>query len=226
MKKEGKCRLIGVSTHSGEPEVLRAAVESKVYDVVLIAYNFRQPHVAEVKKAIAEAAKAGLGIVAMKTQAGIYWDRERQRQINMKAALKWVCRNENVHTTIPGITTFDQLELDLSVMEELRLTPGEKKDLQLGSRLGLPGLYCRQCGSCVAQCPRGVDIPTFMRSYMYVYGYRNLEVAKEALASTDLSYIPCSDCGTCPVRCTMGYDVRSRVIDVARIKDVPDEFIV
>jgi predicted aldo/keto reductase-like oxidoreductase len=226
LKKAGKTRFIGVSTHGNEPEVIRAVAESGVHDVVLTAYNFRQPHLAEVEAAMAEAAKAGIGIVAMKTQAGVYWDSERQNQINMKAALKWVCMNENVHTTIPGIDTFDHLELDLSVMEDLKLTPEEKKDLQLGSRLGLPGLYCRQCGSCVAQCPHGVDIPTFMRSYMYVYGYRNLGAAKEALVSTDLTHISCNDCGSCPVRCTMGFDVRDQVIDIARIKDVPDGFVV
>ena len=82
---------------------------------------------------MAYAAKAGVGIIAMKTQAGVFWDRERQHQINMKAALKWALANENVHTAIPGFTTFDQMNLDLSVMEDLQLTPAEKKDLTLGN---------------------------------------------------------------------------------------------
>ena len=49
--------------------------------------HFRQPHLKEMDKAIEEASKAGLGIVAMKTGAGVYWDSERQHPINMKAAL-------------------------------------------------------------------------------------------------------------------------------------------
>ena len=81
LKKEGKTRFIGVSTHRNEPEVIQAAIDSKVYDVVLTAYNFRQPHLAEMKKTMADAAKSGLGIVGMKTQAGVYWDRERQHQV-------------------------------------------------------------------------------------------------------------------------------------------------
>jgi aryl-alcohol dehydrogenase-like predicted oxidoreductase len=51
LKSQGKARFVGVSTHRNEPEVIRAAVESGVYDVVLTAYNFRQPHVAEVENA-------------------------------------------------------------------------------------------------------------------------------------------------------------------------------
>ena len=225
LKKEGKTKFIGVSTHGNEPEAIRAAIESKVYDVVLTAYNFRQPHVAEVEKAIAEAAKAGIGIVAMKTQAGVFWDRERQHQINMKAALKWTIQNENVHTTIPGIATFDQLEENLSVMEDLKLTPKEEADLKLGEKLGMNGLYCRQCGNCLAQCDKGVEVPTLMRSYMYAYGYRNLSMAKEAVESIDLSKVPCSNCGACKVDCTMGFDVKSKVEDIARIRNVPSDFL-
>jgi aryl-alcohol dehydrogenase-like predicted oxidoreductase len=225
LKKEGKTKFIGVSTHGNEPEVIRAAIESKVYDVVLTAYNFRQPHVAEVEKAMAEAAKAGIGIVAMKTQAGVFWDRERQHQINMKAALKWTIQNKNVHTTIPGIATFDQLEENLSVMEDLKLTPAEEEDLKLGEKLGMNGLYCRQCGNCLAQCDKGVEVPTLMRSYMYAYGYRNLSMAKEAVESIDLSKVPCSNCGACKVDCTMGFDVKSKVEDIARIRNVPRDFL-
>jgi aryl-alcohol dehydrogenase-like predicted oxidoreductase len=69
-KKAGKIRFIGITTHRNEPEVINAAVDSKVYDVVLPAYNFRQKHGEEVKKAIARAAEAGLGVIAMKTIGG------------------------------------------------------------------------------------------------------------------------------------------------------------
>jgi predicted aldo/keto reductase-like oxidoreductase len=225
MKEEGKCRLIGVSTHAGEPEVIRAAIESKVYDMVITAYNFRQPHVKEVKKAIAEAAKAGIGIVAMKTQAGIYWDQERQRQINMKAALKWVLQDENVHTAIPGFNTFDQLELDLETVADLNFTAEEKKDLDLGENLGLPGLYCPQCTDCMAKCPKGVDVPTLMRSYMYAYGYRNLGWAKDALDTAALKGNPCDDCLSCSIKCTMGFDVKEKVQDIARLRSLHRDFV-
>lgn len=224
LKKEGKIKHIGVSTHRNEPEVLRAAADSKVYEVVLTAYNFRQPHIKEMDDALAYAVKAGIGTVAMKTQAGVYWDRERTKPINMKAALKWALQNENIHTSIPGFTTFDQLEDDLSVMENLPLTPKEKEDLQLGKNLA--GLYCRQCDSCKEQCPQDFDIPTVMRSYMYAYGYKNPGLAKETLAATGLSNVPCTVCGTCKVNCTMGFDIKNKVIDIARIRDIPEEFLV
>lgn len=225
LKKEGKTRFIGVSVHTNEPEVIDAAIESKILDVVLTSYNFRQPHLAEVQAAIERAAKAGIGIVAMKTQAGVYWDKERKNPINMKAALKWALSNENIHTAIPGFTTLEQMNDDISVMEDLALTAGEKKDLQLGMLKGLEGLYCSQCRRCVDQCPRRVDIPGIMRSYMYAYGYRNLAQAKDTIRPALEEGIPCGDCLACSVRCTMGFDVKNRIGDIARLGQVPDDFL-
>jgi len=226
LKASGKTRHLGISTHRNEPEVIRAAAESKIYDVVLTAYNFRQPHVAEVESAIAYAAKAGLGIIAMKTQAGGYWDRERQRPINMKAALKWVLGNENVHTAVPGFTTFDQMELDLTVMEDLVLTPSERSDLELTESLGDMGIFCPQCGSCLTQCGKGVDIPTLMRAYMYAYGYRNLAAAKDAVLSAVDSELPCVGCSICTVKCASCFDVRRRLLNISRLSTVPFDFLV
>jgi predicted aldo/keto reductase-like oxidoreductase len=227
LKQDGKVRYIGVSTHGNEPEVIRAAADSGTYDVVLTAYNFLQSRREEVKGAIATAAKAGLGIVAMKTQAGVYWDEERSQRINMKAALKWVLQDENVHTTIPGFTTYDQLEEDLSVMEDLALSPQEQQDLRLGMNSAFSGLYCQHCGDCLEQCPHGFEIPTLMRSYMYVYGYKNLKAAKETMRAVGLSDgVPCQTCPTCTVNCSQGFDVGRRVRDVVRVAHVPDEFLV
>lgn len=226
LKKEGKTRFVGITTHKNEPEVIQAAIDSQFYDVVLTAYNFRQPHVEEVKKALAKAAQEGLGIIAMKTQAGVYWDKDRKNQINMKAALKWVLRDENVHTAIPGFTTFDQMDMDLSVMQNMTLTLDEEADLKLASAERLPGLYCAQCEKCVPQCRDGLDIPTIMRSYMYAYGYKNMVKAKETLQYANLSLSPCSSCECCVIRCSMGFHVRDRILDIVRIKDVPDDFLV
>ncbi|HNU02490.1 MAG TPA: aldo/keto reductase [Acidobacteriota bacterium] len=223
IKQTGKARFIGVSTHSNEPEVIRAAKDSGVFDVVLTAYNFRQDHREEVRKAIVEAAGAGLGIVAMKTQAGVYWDRERLLPINMTAALKWVLREPSVHTSIPGFTTFDQLETDLKVMAGLELTPAERLDLD--EQPGMAGLYCQQCGQCRPQCPAALPIPDLMRSYMYAYGYRNPGLAHDVLAELDLPGDPCAGCATCDIRCAKGFPVRERVRDIARLRNAPRDLL-
>ena len=223
LKASGKARFVGIGTHSNEPEVIRAAAESGFWDVVLTACNFRQSHREDVRAAIGQAAKAGLGIVAMKTQAGVYWDWTR-RKINMKAALKWVLQDENVHTTIPAFSNYDELQEDLSIMEDLSLTPEERQDLRLGEALGLSGMYCQQCGRCLAQCPAGMDIPTLMRASMYAFGHERPERARETLRAWTSSDIACRHCAGCDVQCSLGLDVRAGALAMARLLDRSKQF--
>jgi len=224
LKKDGKTRFIGVATHQNEPEVIRAAIEAE-HDAVLVAFNFRQQHQAEVKKAMAEANHAGVGIVVMKPMAGAYWDRERKQPINGKAALKWVLQDENVHTTVPGISSMEQLEADLSIMGDLALTPEEKADLKLEDNQKTDGLYCQQCGECTGLCPSDLDIPTLMRGYMYAYGYQDYGRARGVLDQVDLSAASCFDCASCRVICAMGFDVKEKIQDIVRLSSIPEEFI-
>ena len=235
-KKEGKARFVGVSTHRNEPEVIQAAVDSKVYEVVQTAYNFRQTHYQEVRKAIATAAAAGLGIVAMKTIGG--WSPEWQehfgslrsqgpylagQSVDARAAMKWVLQDPNVHTIIAGFTTFDQMTLDMSVMEDLALTPSEKSSLK--KAISSNSFYCQGCEQCLKSCPAQLPIPDLMRAYMYLYGYRNMVQAQDLVLSLNLPANPCDDCGACPVKCTNQWNVSERVRNIVRLRDVPPEFI-
>jgi len=223
VKKAGMTRFVGVSTHKNEPEVIRAAVEAKSYDVVLTSYNFRQDHHLEVQKAIGEAATAGLGVVAMKTQAGVFWDKEKANPINMRAALKWALRDPNVHTSIPGFTTLEQLDADLEVLRDPVLTPEDQ--LSLVEPRKVAGLYCQGCEQCLSPCVQRLPIPDLMRSYMYRHAYRNSEAAQALLLALDLPPSPCTDCRTCPVVCAKGFDVAERIRDVVGLRNVPRELI-
>ncbi len=226
IKNSGKARFIGVTTHTNEPEIIRLAADSDVYDVVLTKYNFRMNHKNEVKKAIKYAAEREMGVVAMKTQAGVYWDKARTEMINQKAALKWVLQDENVHTAIPSFKNTDQLYEDLSVMEDLNLSARELADLRLDKGNSSTALFCSQCTECIPQCPNDLDIPTIMRSYMYAYGYEQPAKARETLEYSGLTGDPCSDCEICSVKCSSGFDVKCKVSDIARLKAVPEEFLV
>jgi predicted aldo/keto reductase-like oxidoreductase len=219
-KKEGKVRHVGLTTHRNEPEVIHAAVDSKFYEVIEVAYNHRQKHQAKIREALAKAGSAGLGVVAMKTLGG---GEKSLGKTEARAALKWVLQDPNVHTIIAGFTTFDQLELDLSVMEDLTLKPAEKSQLE---RIRMTaGLYCQGCEECLESCPQKLPIPDLMRSYMYLYGYRNLGEAQDLLLSLNLPSQLCQDCSPCPVKCMSGFDVSARIRDVVRLREVPPEFL-
>jgi predicted aldo/keto reductase-like oxidoreductase len=224
-KAEGKARYLGLATHSFEPEAIRAAVDTGVYDVVTVAYNFRKTNVKETEEALQYAADAGLGIIGMKNMAGAYWDKEKTQPINTIAALKWVLRNENIHTVIPDCANYDHLDKDLAIMGEMELTEKEKNDLNPPSEDLASGLYCQQCHECISQCPENLDIPTIMRSYMYAYGYKNLEQARQTIDLANLSGEPCKDCMACQVSCAMNFNIREKINDIARIREIPPDLI-
>ena len=225
VKKSGKARFVGVSSHGNEHEVIRAAIESKLYDVVLSGYNFMKTNLIELDKAIVEANQAGLGIIAMKPLAGGYFDRARTQPINTKAALKFALSNPGITTAIPGMTAFDQLEANLQVARDPKLTDQERKDLKLTVEPE-DALFCQQCNACLAQCPKELPIPSLLRSYMYAYGYRNLGAAYDLVASTGVGANPCGSCAGCSVQCAQGFNVRARVTDIARLQAAPADFFV
>jgi predicted aldo/keto reductase-like oxidoreductase len=232
VKKSGKAKFLGIATHRMEHEAIRAAVDVGIHDIVMTAYNFRrkgwysEQKGEELDEAIQYAAESGLGIIAMKTMAGVYWDKERTKPINATAALKWVLQNENIHTTVPDCSTYDHLDQDLAIMANPELTEEEKQDLKPPSEDLSSGLYCQQCNKCIPQCPGALDIPTIMRSYMYAYGYKNIEFARKTLCSIDRHSLPCYNCSSCNVKCQMDFDVRSRILDIVRVQDIPEDFIV
>jgi len=226
LKKQGKTRFIGIATHSFQDEAIIAAADTKIYDVVMPGYNFRNDNVEEMNKAMAYAVKAGVGLIGMKSQAGSYWDKERKQPINSDAALKWVLQNENITSVVSGMTSFDELTKNIALMKG-ELTPTEKdlKDLKLASIEKPSELWCKQCRQCTVQCTQDLDIPTIMRSYMYAYGYRNLEKARFTLDEAGLSGLSCEDCSVCNIKCTAGFNIREKVSDISRLLEVPKEFL-
>jgi predicted aldo/keto reductase-like oxidoreductase len=227
LKKSGKTRFVGIATHSFVPEAVRAAADSDFYDVVMLTYNFQVEDIEERNEAIAYASKKGMGVVAMKTITGDSWKAGKQEVVgNPMAGLKWVLQNENIHTAVPGITNFEQLEMDLSLMADLTLTPEEEKYIAYVRANRSDSLFCQGCGTCLTQCSSAPDIPTLMRCYMYAYGYKDLRAAARNIKSIKENSIACSDCSTCSVKCPRGIDIKGRALDIIRLRDVPPEFFI
>ncbi len=224
LKKEGKVKYLGISTHSNEPEVIDAAIKNGAYDVILTTYHFNIKALAELDAAIDRAVKAGLGIVAMKAVAGYFSDRGPNQKINPKAGLKWAWQNPNIHTIIPGFVSFDQLDECLAAAANIQMTDEEKKFITASA--DQPLLYCQGCRICEGQCSKHLPIPEMMRAYMYNYGYRQSQLAKSVISELQLSDNPCGDCSECKVKCTNGFQIVAKIKDIHRLKYVPDDFLV
>jgi uncharacterized protein len=225
LKKQGRIRFPGVSTHSGQTEVLNAVAQGGFYGVVLVAINFTMAGNDALLDAVKNAAAKGVGLIAMKTQAGGKWYRESilhtqfTEPIRHSAALKWVLQNKAITTAVPGVTQFEQIELDFSVTASLDYTPEEKQFLTDKS-IRASVEFCQQCGECVPSCPYHVDIPTLMRTHMYARQYGNSFQARVTLAEipkgTGLDV--CHSCTGCRASCTNTVNIARKISDLKTIQ--------
>jgi len=215
MKKEGKARFTGFSSHRNMALLLREAAKSNLHDVALVSYNFT--HSKDLQGAVALAAKSGIGIVAMKTQAGGY-KKERMGGLSPhQAALKYVLMDQNVPCAVPGVTTIEQIEECAAVMG----TVLSKKDVDALAQYQshLQGRICTMCGGCIGECPHGVAHGDLLRAVMYYEGYKNERLAVEVLRTGDaLQKIEqCSQCSSCAVTCSRGLNIHAQLKAVHRM---------
>ncbi len=216
LKKDGKTRFIGISTHN-TVEVLNAVIPLKVFDVTLVTLNYTMAHDQNILGAIQRAAYNGIGVVAMKTQAGgtIRPDAKLPKVLpaaSQTALLKWVLNHEFVTTAIPGFSTYEHLEQDFTVARNLAYTDEEKKFL--GDKAFVAeAQFCQQCGQCRQDCPKRADIPRLMRSHMYAVQYRNADMAHQTLAgiSTGHGLDACRDCNSCLASCRHNVQIGRKI---------------
>jgi predicted aldo/keto reductase-like oxidoreductase len=220
IKRKGMTRFIGVSTHQNQLEVIDAALKAKIWEAVLVGYNYTSPP--SVGQAIERARKAGLAVIGMKMMLAIDTRRPLDTPAELRkggmnaaqAALKWVLQNNYIDTTVPGMTAFEHLAQDLDVMGS-RMTFQDRKTLIRYARARQGG-YCHGtagCTGCQNQCPKGVKICELNRCVGYVNGYGD-----PALALENYRDLPsgsrieaCGDCDECQVKCRHGLNLTETV---------------
>jgi len=216
-KQQGKARFVGISTHSGQPQLLPWMAQKGVFDVVLAAYNFSMD--AGMDEAITTAARSGMGVVAMKVMAGGFRKVDPNSPTGNRlakpgallAALKWAIAKPHVATTIPSMTDMDQLEENLKAMAE----PFSAQDQRmLTAHLEqIRPLYCRMCGACDGTCQQGLPVADVLRTLTYADGYGQFGLARERFLELGAKHaaVRCGDCAECTVACPHGVRVAERV---------------
>lgn len=223
IRKSGRAKYIGYASHAQRPDILDAAVEAGIYDVALLSYNFKLANLKETQEAMERAAKAGMGLIAMKTMSGAVEDADGKRKVNAGACLKWVWENPAITTIIPGFTNYDELDECMAAVKDRKLSDGERE--YLAELCGKDSLFCQQCNQCIPQCPQNLPIPDIMRAYMYAYGYKQSGLTKQTLTELALDIHACDGCDKCTVNCPSGFNVKDKIAAVIPVAQIPDVFL-
>ena len=228
LKKQGKTRFIGFSTHQNMTDVINNGTKLGLYDVILTMFNYAHWEDKDLLNALKNAHSKGIGLIAMKTQCPQYgadWGEVPgssrhyyEGRIMHSAVLKWALRHPFITTAVPGFSTFQHIDDDTPVAYNLEYTNEEKKflnDRKVRIALG----YCLQCNECGGQCGRDVDVPTLMRVHMYTSCYQNYKHARQTLRNIPVSRSlkKCASCKQCSVRCKNGINVADRIEDLKTI---------
>jgi hypothetical protein len=219
IKKQGKTRFIGVSTHDPNAVVDHILKLGKI-DVVLITYSFAMG--ATRDEAIKKLRDAGIGVVAMKVMGatssqgrggrGIPTVKPMPTKEGSLAALKWALRNPGITAAIPFMRDEEQLAMNVRAMTE-PLTPDEEKLLVARSEEIRP-LYCRMCYQCKGKCPKGVPVTDELRFLAYNDFYGDFHQARENFMKLprEIRSVSCGDCSSCSIDCPNGVRVQQRLI--------------
>ncbi len=223
-KQEGKARVVGFSMHGDLPAMVNAAAEDGFYEVVMTPYNFMggfthmlggstaKWDAPALGAAVDRCGRAGIDIIAMKTCSGGF-HKDGQGVQTYRAALKWVLQSPYVKTTATAMGNVQQIEEDAAAMGAGGLGQAEHELLeQYASRYGM--LYCRMCGACRGQCPKGVNAAEVGRFQMYAAGYGGemTAEAREGYARLgERGAAACSDCSECKVKCAYGLPLADKL---------------
>jgi predicted aldo/keto reductase-like oxidoreductase len=215
LKREGKFRFFGFSTHDAEA-VIPAAVKSGIVDVMLVIYNSIQyPKRSEL---IGQAHEAGIGVMAMKTMAGRQQDRivslVNEKTTFSQAAIKWALTDDSIDSVCISMRTFEHVDQYLGASGQV-LTAEDEATLAR-YEAAVDHQYCRiGCTTCEASCPESVAVSDIMRFGMYYenYGEQREAMREYASLSPCRRADGCRACaGPCEPACPHGLEIRKRMM--------------
>jgi hypothetical protein len=207
-KQQGKARFGGISTHSSQ-QMIPWMVQKGVFDVVLMQYNFTMG--SSLEQTIDMAAKAGMGVAALKVMAGGPRNQKLTQPGALLAALKWAISKPGIATAIPSMTDMAQLDENLKAMAE-PISVDDHKVLAAHLEIIKP-LYCRMCGKCEGTCAQGLPVADVLRFLTYADGYGQFALGRERFLELTSEQISarCGNCVECTVKCPHGVEVQRRM---------------
>jgi len=191
MKRAGKIRLFGFSTHSNMEDCLEGAAKLPWIDGIMFTYNYRLMHEARMKGAVEACYRAGIGLTAMKTQGGGSVKRDADSEIEMasrfmqkgftdhqaKLMAVWQDRRiASICSQMPNLTI-----LAANAVAAVEQSPLSQSDRGLLARYAEETCsdYCAGCGRlCSEALAEEVPVNDVMLCLMYYRSYQDPGLAR------------------------------------------------
>ena len=223
LKAKKKIRFAGLSCHDAMlPEILEEVAAVGWIDQVMIKYNFRDVNHDKLQHAIDAAAKANIGLVAMKTQGGAANFPDKMAALTAKgfkpevAAIKTVWDDDRMQVVVSEMVNRSDLRENVAASRDA-LSPKEARLLE-EHRVRTANLYCHGCGHLCESAARGVPVATVLRYLRYYETYGKRQEARalyQALPPISRELAATVDLAAAQAACPHGLPV----VDLIRTAD-------
>jgi hypothetical protein len=196
MKKAGKIKLFGFSTHTNMEECLEGAAKLPWIDGIMFTYNYRLMHEPRMKEAVEACYRAGIGLTAMKTQGGGPVKSDSESEIEMAGRFMQKGFSDNQAKLMAvwqdkRIASICSQMPNLTIMATNAAAAVEQTRLSKSDRALLAQYAEETCGDYCAGCERlcsevlaqRVEISKVMRCLMYFHSYQDLGLARSTFQS-------------------------------------------
>jgi len=205
-KEDGRIHAIGLAGHS-DLAALARGVESGLVDVVQFPLNIVRRDAWD--ELIPKCIEHDAGMVIMKPMnVGL---------VPAEVSLPWLA-NQPVHVMAPGISTLEQLELDVQILDRETMALSSQEEIDVESwRVKMDLETCRICDSvCQKVCEEGLKIDWLIYHNVFqnelrrlgVSGYTQYPFADWVKEQSEFTFAhtlaelqACTDCGKCVEIC-------------------------
>ena len=191
MKKAGKLRLFGFSTHANMEDCLEGAARLPWIDGIMFTYNFRLMHENRMKAAVEACYNAGIGLTAMKTQGGgpVMSDSDAELEMagrfmqkgftHHQAKLMAIWEDKRIASICSQMPNLTILATNaVAAVDQAHLSQSDRNLLEKYNRETCSD-YCAGCGRlCSEALGHRVPINDVMRCLMYAHSYQDLMLAR------------------------------------------------
>lgn len=227
VKREGKVKAIGFSTHSSYKEFVKI-VPDYTWDFVMIQYNYLDINWQVGEEGINFAAEKGLPIFVMEPlRGGLLSNNLPQEAINrfhsMDAsrslaswALRYVLNNRKVKMVLSGMNEIEQIEDNCKTVDETIIDSLPPKENALYNDVikcinDVTEVMCTSCGYCMP-CPKGVSIPSCMYwlNMSKLIGHNQAKVGFR-INDANGRIENCIGCRKCEKRCPQHINIANKI---------------
>ncbi len=234
-KGTGKIRFFGFSTHRNMEECMIDGAKLGWIDGIMMTYNYRLTHTDQMEAAVDACAEAGIGLTAMKTQAGWSWRRESEPAIKLKeqflkkgfseeqAMLKAVWQNPHIASICSHMPNLKILMSNVAAaLDKVTLSYQDMRLMEQYAHETASG-YCAGCASICESTVNGhVPVSDVMRYLMYCRSYGDRDRARalfnelpldtrRRMATTDYTVAE----RRCPQRMSIGRLMKEAIVELS-----------